>query len=446
MIPDRTRTRIRRIGSASWRASSAVCLALALLAAGCGEGPDGDAQPAPQQRDEPGIEVPEGFRASVFAEEVGRARHLDVRDNGDVYVRLRETREGYGIVALRDSDADGRADRIERFDTTSGTGLEIAEPWLYFSTNTAVLRYRLDPDRLVPEGTPQVIAAGFPDQDQHAAKSFALDGRGGLFVNCGAPSNACQQERRAKGSPGRRPCPQLDDGGGIWRFAADELRQEQTPARRHATGIRHAVAIAWSPAAEALFVVQHGRDQLHSLWPEHYTTEDNAQLPAEELHRVEEGRAYGWPYTYWDPHRQERMVAPEYGGDGRTPAESDRYPDPLLAFPAHWAPNDLLFGESGNFPERYLSGAFVAFHGSWNRYPHPQAGYKVVFAPFEQGRPTGQHEVFADGFAGPGPVETPGDARHRPMGLAFGPKGALFVSDSVRGRIWKIEYQGGARQ
>jgi glucose/arabinose dehydrogenase len=419
----------------------AACCAL-LLASACGPSAETGPSPAEPAGEAGALELPAGFRATVFAEGVGRARHLDVRDNGDVHVRLREPSGGHGLVALRDEDGDGRADRIERFERTTGTGLEIAEPWLYFSSDTAVMRYRLDPERLVPQGPPEVIAEGFPEQDQHAAKSFALNGRGTLFVNCGAPSNACQQERRTRGSPGREPCPELDDGGGIWRFAAGEPGQEQTPERRYATGIRNAVAIAWSRSAGALFVVQHGRDQLHSLWPEHYTTEDNARLPGEELHRVEQGRAYGWPYTYWDPRRGERMMAPEYGGDGETPAPEGKYPEPLMAFPAHWAPNDLLFSESESFPERYREGAFVAFHGSWNRYPHPQAGYKVVFVPFEEGRPAGEHEVFADGFAGPGPVETPNDARHRPMGLAFGPRGALFVCDSVEGRIWKIVHEG----
>jgi glucose/arabinose dehydrogenase len=428
-----------RADGARQRTKLAWLLALAaILASACG-GEDGrDKRPSGLGEDEPGIEVPRGFRAIVFAEDLGRARHLAVRDNGDVYVRLREAREGHGLVALRDADGDHRAERMERFESTTGTGVAVWGPWLYFSSDTAVMRYRLGPDRLVPEGVPETIAEGFPDQDQHAAKSFALDGEGLLYVNCGAPSNACQEERRTRGSPGQLPCPQLEDGGGIWRFDADEPNQKQSPRRRFATGIRHAVAIDYNPWHGGLYVVQHGRDQLNSLWPGHYDSRDNAELPAEELHRVEEGEEYGWPYTYWDSRRGERMLAPEYGGDGEKPAEDGRFPDPLRAFPAHWAPNDLLFADPEGYPDRFRRGAYIAFHGSWNRHPHPQAGYKVVFVPFEDGHPSGESVVFADGFPGPGPVETPRDARYRPMGLAEGPDGALYVSDSVTGRIWKI--------
>jgi glucose/arabinose dehydrogenase len=139
------------------------------------------------------------------------------------------------------------------------------------------------------------------------------------------------------------------------------------------------------------------------------------------------------------------MLAPEYGGDAKkTAAESaykGKFPDPLVAFPAHWAPNDLLFYSGKNFPAKYQDGAFIAFHGSWNRAPEPQAGYKVVFQPLKNGKPSGPYEVFADGFAGALKDNNPRNADYRPVGLAVGPDGSLYIADSQKGRIWRISYR-----
>jgi glucose/arabinose dehydrogenase len=283
-----------------------------------------------------------------------------------------------------------------------------------------------------------VIVTGFPDQRQHADKPIAFDDAGGLYVNVGAPSNACQVQTRTRGSPGRDPCPQRQRHAGIWRFEDAKPGQTQAEGERYATGIRQCVAMAWNREADALFAVQHGRDQLHSLWPEHFTVEDNARLPAEEFLLVERGSDFGWPYGYWDPFQEKRVLAPEYGGDGEKVGRCGQFDEPLLAFPAHWAPNDLMFYTGTQFPLRYRGGAFIAFHGSWNRAPLPQAGFTVVFVPFADGRPTGEWEIFADGFAGREVVARPSDARCRPMGLAQAPDGALLVSDSQRGRIWRV--------
>ena len=115
---------------------------------------------------------------------------------------------------------------------------------------------------------------------------------------------------------------------------------------------------------------------------------------------------------------------------------------PIFAFPGHWAPNALLFYTGDQFPARYKNGAFIAFHGSWNRAPEKQKGYKVVFVPFLKGKPSGAYEVFADGFMGADEIASPGEAKYRPCGLAQGPDGSLYISDSVKGNIWKIKYKG----
>jgi glucose/arabinose dehydrogenase len=191
-----------------------------------------------------------------------------------------------------------------------------------------------------------------------------------------------------------------------------------------------------------LYVVQHGRDQLHSLWPDLFTEEQNAELPAEEFLLVEKGDDFGWPYGYYDPIQGKRVLAPEYGGDGVKVGPCEQFEDPILAFPAHWAPNDLMFYEGTQFPEKYRGGAFIAFHGSWNRAPLPQKGFKVVFVPFEGKLPQGKWDIFADGFAGTQVVRSVRDARYRPMGLAEGPDGSLYIADSKVGRIWRILYTG----
>lgn len=390
-----------------------------------------------------GLKLADGFRSAVFAEGVGRGRQLVVRENGDVYVALQQRQRGGGICALRDRNGDGRADEIKYFGELTGTGIEIREGYLYFGADTRVVRYKLKSESLLPEEPPATIVSGFPENRAHMAKPLAFDGSGHLYVNVGAPSNACQERVRTPGSPGRRPCPELEESGGIWRYDAEKTGQEHPDdGLRYATGLRNCVALAWHDAAERGYVVMHGRDQLNQLFPQHFTNEDNARLPAEEFHLLREGGAYGWPYTYWDPQRGARMVAPEYGGDGKQEAESGRYADPIQAFPAHWAPNDLIFYDGEQFPKRYRGGAFVAFHGSWNRAPLPQAGYKVTFTPFEGEKPSGGYEVFADGFTGQEALRSPRQADHRPMGLAIGPEGRLYISDSVRGRIWRISYEG----
>jgi glucose/arabinose dehydrogenase len=391
-----------------------------------------------------GIRVPEGFDAEVFAEEIGRARHIAVRDNGDVYVALREARAEGSVAALRDEDGDGAADRIEYFGEHAGTGIAIHDDYLYASSDDAIFRYPLpEGDALVPQSGPETVVEDFPRQRSHASKAFAIDDSGNLYVNVGAPSNACQEADRTRGSPGQEPCPLLDDHAGIWRFEANKSGQTFEDGARHVTGTRNVVALDWNSDAGALYFAMHGRDQLHELFPDRYTVEESAELPAEEFHVVRAGANYGWPYTYWDHRAGARVVAPEYGGDGATVAEQGEYEAPLLTFPGHWAPNDLLFYTAqGGFPEGAQGGAFIAFHGSWNRAPLPQGGYNVVFVPFQGAAPAGEWGVFADGFKGAEVLEDSDDAEFRPMGLAQGPDGALYITDSVQGRIWRVTYEG----
>jgi len=407
----------------------ATTMLLALATIGC--------QPA----QEPGITLPEGFTATIVHEGVGPARHMVVRDNGDIYVALRQRTNGGGIACLRDADKNGSYETIEYAGKVQGTGIALDGEWLYFAEDFRVVRFELPKDSLTPVGDPELIVSNFAEETQHAAKSIDIGADGKLYINCGAPANACQVQMRTPGSPGMDPCPILDYAGGIWVYDANKPNQQHTrDGTRFATGLRNCVAIDEKDGA--VYAVMHGRDQLDSLFPKLFSPQQNADLPAEEMFRLTEGSDGGWPYTYYDPMRAERMLAPEYGGDGNTPAEEGKYDEPIQAFPAHWAPNAVLIYEGEQFPEWYRGGAFVAFHGSWNRAPELQAGYNVTFTPFKGGLPSGAYELFADGFAGKDQIRSPREAAHRPMGLAQGPDGSLFICDSVKGTIWRVTYSG----
>ncbi len=402
------------------------------------------AQPACDE-DNGGLVLPPGFCALVVANGVGPARHLEVAANGDVFVALRNTRGPNrttlrgGVVILRDTDGDGRADHTFRFGENGGNEVLLGREVVYFATDDAVLRYPFPPGGTGPPGAPDTLVAELPNVSNHRAKSLAMGTDGYLYVNIGSPSNACQEEPRAVGSPGLDPCPQLETRAGIWRFSANEEGQRQADGERFATGLRNTVALTMHPSG-VLYGVIHGRDQLSALWSEHFTHEESAELPSEEFVRILEGDDFGWPYCFHDHLKGAKVLAPEYGGDGDTIGRCARAKDPMLGFPGHWAPNDLEFYNGSQFPVEYRGGAFVAFHGSWNRAPLPQGGYNVVFAPMEGGRATGEWSVFADGFAGED--RTPRGADHRPVGLSQGPDGSLYISDSQVGRIWRVVYRG----
>lgn len=377
-----------------------------------------------------GLTLPAGFCATIFADNVGGARHVAVAPNGDVLVA------SAGVTVLRDADGDGHADARRSFGPSGGTGIAIRDGFLYKDNQGQILRYAL-PAGSAPAldayaVTPTTIVGGLPEGG-HFAHNLVVDGSGNLFVNVGSATNSCQVSDRSPGSPGIDPCTELATRAGIWRFSASTVNQTFAQGERFATGIRNAMGLAFGPQDGALYATQHGRDELSSNWGSLFTNQQNADNPGEELIRVVRGDDFGWPYCFYSMDARALVLAPEYGGNGSTVGRCSTKKSPVVSFPGHWAPEALLFYSGSSFPAKYRNGAFVSFHGSWNRAPLPQDGFRVAFVPAAGTGLASSYEVFADGFHA-------GD--HRPMGLALAPDGALFVTDDAGGRVWRIMYTG----
>jgi glucose/arabinose dehydrogenase/mono/diheme cytochrome c family protein len=438
---------------------------MAMFGSYCAIGSSASAQDAPAAarseaascaENDSGLKLPPGFCATVFADGIGHARHLVVAPNGVVYVNTWSGRyygndtphAGGFLVALQDTTGAGKADVTQRFGETvqsggaGGTGIGLYKGGLFAEINDKIVRYALPAGSIVPQGPAVPIVTGLPLTGDHPMHPFTIDRDGSMYIDVATPTNACQVKNRIPHSPGINPCTELETRGGIWRYDSNKTNQTFSPAGRFATGIRNGEGFGID-AADRIFVTQHGRDQLHANWPELYKPEEEATQPAEELLLLKHGADYGWPECYYDGVQRKLVLAPEYGGDGgKKVGTCATKSAPIAAFPAHWAPNGMALYDKQQFPAHYRHGVFIAFHGSWDRAPYRQAGYNVVFQALAGNHASGQCEIFADGFAGA--VEAPGQAAHRPSGVAIGPDGALFVSDDIRGRIYRIVYQGGS--
>ena len=435
---------------------AAMCVGISLAPARNQSNPAAEAKSQACPNDDSGLQLPAGFCATVFADNIGHARHMVAGPSGVLYVNTWSGRY-YGndtpylggfLVALQDKSGAGKADVIERFGETvqsggaGGTGIGLYKGSIYAEVNDRIVRYSPLGASILPSGSADTIVSGLPLGGDHPMHPFIIDAEGLMYVDVASATNSCQLKNRTLKSPGANPCTELGTRGGIWRYDANKTNQTFSIADRFATGIRNAEGFAID-SSERVFVTQHGRDQLHAIWPDLYKPDEEATLPAEELLLLKPKGDYGWPECYYDPFVEKLVLAPEYGGEGgKTIGACANKIAPAAVFPAHWAPNAMVRYDKKQFPARYRDGVFIAFHGSWNRAPYPQGGYNVIFQSLAGDRASGQCEIFADGFAGA--VKSPAKAEHRPMGLAVGPDGALYVSDDVRGRIYRISYHGGA--
>src|SRR4029077_715922 len=388
--------------------------------------------------------------------DIGHARHMVVAPSGILYVNTWSGRyygndtphSGGFLVALQDKSGTGKADVIERFGETvqsggaGGTGIGMYKGSIYAEINDRIVLYSLPADSIVPSGPAETIVSELPLGGDHPMHPFIINADGAMYVDVATATNSCQLKNRTLKSPGAEPCTELETRGGIWLYDANKTNQTFSPGERFATGIRNAEGFAIDPSGR-MFVTQHGRDQLRANWPDLYKPDQEATLPAEELLLLKAKGDYGWPECYYDSFSEKLVLAPEYGGDGgKTAGVCANKIGPVAAFPAHWAPNAMVRYDKEQFPARYREGVFIAFHGSWDRAPYAQSGYNVVFQPVAGDHASGPCEIFADGFAGT--VRSPAKAEHRPSGLAGGPDGSLYVSDDIRGRIYRIAYRGGS--
>ena len=401
--------------------------------------------------DNGGLSLSPGFCASVVADNLGHLRHLAMGPDGTIYANTwsgmyyvgQPPPPGGFLVAIRPR-GDGKAE-VSRFGQTpadgvaGGTGVAVYKGYVYAEVDDKIVRYKLPPGGNSPVGkTPEVVLSGMPLGGNHPMHPFVIDPKGQMFVDMGTATNACQGDDgdRKPDVMGLNPCTELETRGGTWKYDANKLGQAFSPKERYATGIRNGEGYAFDGAGR-LYVTQHGRDQLPALWPKLYPDLKHAtELPSEELLMLTAGGDYGWPMCYHDPFQKKLVLAPEYGGDGgKAVGVCAQKTEPVAAYPAHWAPNDLAFYTAKAFPGPYQGGAFIAFHGSWNRAPEPQAGFNVVFQPMENGKATGAYIVFADGFT---------NSALRPTGLLPSPDGALYIADDVKGRLWRVTYHGPA--
>jgi len=375
-----------------------------------------------------GVNVPPGFTASIVIENLVGARHLVVNKQGGIYVKLSKLKDGKGIVYLKEK-GDGTFVQQAAFGDYPGTGICIKNDYLYASSNDDVYRYKLDNSgEVVNPDAPEKIIVGLVNRNRDNSKSITVDNNGNIYVNVGSYLGSCLVDPPSKKAP--EPCPLLDSVGGIWQFKADKLNQQYKDGVRYATGFKNVVGLDWNNKTNSLFIAEHGRDQLHDLFPEFYSAEQATLLPAETMYEVKKGADGGWPYLYYDHFQHKKVLSPEYGGDGKKTGSRTGL-QPIVAFPAHLAPNGLQFYSGTRFPAKYRNGAFIAFHA---KSAELQKGYLVAFVPFTNNKP-GKWEVFADNFI-------TGADQHKPCGLAQAPDGTLFVSDDAKGTIYQIKYSG----
>jgi glucose/arabinose dehydrogenase len=376
---------------------------------------------------EGGKPVPaEGLAVTALATGLDHPRWLHVLPNGDVLVAEtnapRRAEEDSGIMGwitglvlgragaavpsanritlLRDSDNDGVAETRTVFlvDLNSPFGMALIGQDLYVANTDAVLRFPYEEDKTeITEEGERIADLPAGQLNHHWTKNLiaSADGKR-LYATVGSNSNAAENG--------------LDRE--YQRACILEIDLATRKARVFASGLRNPVGMAWRKDTGALWVAVNERDELGSdLVPDYMTA-------------VKEGGFYGWPYSYYGQHVDTRV-------EPQKPELVAKAIVPDYALGNHTASLGLAFSEGTLLPEKLRDGAFVGQHGSWNR--DPPAGYKVIFVPFKDGRPSGMPVDVLTGF-----LSADGEAFGRPVGVALDAKGALLVADDVGNAVWRV--------
>jgi glucose/arabinose dehydrogenase len=303
------------------------------------------------------------------------------------------------ITLLRDADGDGVAEVATPYLTglTSPFGMVVVGSTLYVADADALLAFPYDPAATSITATPRVITRLPAGRNHHWTKSLAASPDGSrLYVGVGSNSNIVEHGMAEE-----------EERAAIW-----EIDPASGSHRLFATGLRNPVGLSFQPGTNDLYVVVNERDELSS------------DLVPDYLTRVQDGGFYGWPWSYFGQHVDDRMEPPR-------PDMVARAITPDFALGPHVAALGLTFSAGARLGPPYAAGAFVGEHGSWNRRPF--SGYRVVFVPFANGRPSGQPIDVLTGFIGPR-----NRAMGRPVGVQIAKDGALLVADDVGNIVWRV--------
>ena len=357
----------------------------------------GDAMAESEVRER--LRLPEGFAVNTWASGIENARIVRFTETGDLLVSA--PREGTIWLLERDANGDGVADgrRALLTDLNRPHGIALHDGWLYVGETDGVIRVRFDAATRTVRGTPEKIVRDLPAGGNHWTRTVDVGPDGKLYVSIGSSCNVCQEADRRRAT--------------ITRYDLDGSNEEI-----YASGLRNAVDFAWQPGTNDLYATDNGRDMLGD------------DFPPCELNKVVQGGFYGWPYANGD-----RVPDPDFGA--KNPERVATSISPVLGFGAHTAPLGLTFYEGTAFPEKYRGAIFVALHGSWNR--SRKSGYEVVVV-FLDGKGGAREEKFLTGF------EIDERVYGRPVDVAVGPDGALYVSDDFAGVVYRVVYGAAAPQ
>jgi glucose/arabinose dehydrogenase len=345
--------------------------------------------------------APAGFEVSLFADQLENPRTIYTLPNGDVLVMESLRRQGPSrIILLRDDNKDGKPDRREVFlDNLNGAfGMALQDNRFYVGNTDGVVvfPYRSGDTKIVRQGEKILDLPG----GGHYTRNILIDAEGKkIYVSVGSASNVDEQMTDAKDNR---------------RAAILQANLDGSTMRVFAGGLRNPVGLDWEPSSKQLWTVVNERDMLgDELVPDYLTS-------------VKDGAFYGWPYSYFGQNEDPRKK-------GQRPDLIAKAIKPDFALGAHVAPLGLAFYNGKSFPARYHGGAFIGLHGSWNR--STLVGYKVVFIPFTNGKPSGAMEDFLTGFL-PNPKSN--EVHGRPVGVTVSTDGSLLVSDDGGNKVWRV--------